>query len=491
MRGQRPRSSCGFGSSWFRGHGKWGALIFCALAAACAPKARYEPPPAPQPPAFKEAANWKTAEPRDAEPHGAWWDVFADPTLASLEPRIDVSNQSLRITNARFAQARATLAGARANRYPQVNAIPSVTGSSPSATRATTPFHDSFADLLLPLQASYEPDFWGRLRGLVEVNRTAAQATAADVETARLGLQTELAVDYFGLRGLDAVQAILDAAVAAFTQAYDLTQTRFRGGLASGLDVAQAETQLETTRALAVDVVVQRAALEHAIAILVGEPPASFSLPRLPLEVPPPDVPAALPSEMLERLSDIAAAERRVASAFSRVGVTRAAYYPLLTLSGAAGFESGSFGSWLSTASFFWTAGPAAIINVLDFGRRRASTAEAIAEFDEASAFYQETVLSAFREVEDELVAVRVLGEEAEIQERAVAAANRSLTLATNRYRGGVASYLEVLTAQSFALNNQLTAVNLRTRRMNAAVLLIKGTGGTFRAASLPALTGR
>jgi len=465
-------------------------LVACVAAAACAPKARYAPPPAPQPTAFKEAENWKTAEPRDAEARGPWWDLFADPTLSSLEARIDVSNQSLKLAEARFAQARAAVRGARANLYPQVVAVPGVSTVRPSGTRAVAPGHDPYGDLLLPLDVSYEPDFWGRLHGLVEVSRTAAQATVADLETARLSLQAELAMDYFTLRGIDREQEILNSAVTAFAQALELTQNRFRGGLASGLDVAQAETQLETTRAQAVDVGVERAGLEHAIALLVGEPASTFSLPSSPLDAAPPDVPMGVPSALLERRSDIAGAERRIASAFAQVGVTRAAYYPLVTLSGAAGFETSSFGSWLSTASFFWTAGPSALVNVLDFGRRRAATAQALAAYDEAAATYQQTILTAFREVEDQLAAVRVLAQEAEIQDRAVAAAERSLTLATNRYRGGVASYLEVITAQSFALANERTAVSLRIRRMTAAVLLIKGTGGNWRVAAMPTVAG-
>ena len=265
-------------------------------------------------------------------------------------------------------------------------------------------------------------------------------------------------------------------------------QNRFRGGLASGADVAQAETQLETTRVQAVDVAVQRAALEHAIALLVGEPASTFSLAPSPLTAAPPNVPVGVPSDLLERRADVAAAERRVASAFAQVGVTQAAYYPVLTLSGAAGFESSSLGSLLSTASAFWTTGPTALVNVLDFGRRRAANAQARAEYDVVSAEYQQTVLSAFREVEDQLAALRVLQEEAAIQDRAVAAAQRSLTLANNRYRGGVASYLEVITAQSFALANERAAVNLLTRRMTATVLLLKGLGGDWRAAALPTL---
>jgi NodT family efflux transporter outer membrane factor (OMF) lipoprotein len=428
-------------------------------------------------------------QPRDTEVRGAWWDLFGDPLLASLESRIDISNQTLKVAEAQFAQARAAVRGARANRYPQVVAAPGITVTNPSANRATATFHDTFADFVLPLEVSYEADLWGRLRGIVETSRTAAQATAADLETARLSLHAELAIDYFALRGLDREQQILTSAVAAYTQALDLTQNRFRGGLSSGADVAQAETQLETTRVQAVDIGVERAALEHAIALLVGEPAGAFQLTPSPLAAPPPDIPVGVPSELLERRADIAAAERRVASAFSQVGVTESAYYPVLTLSGAVGFEASSFGSWLTTASSFWTAGPAALVNVLDFGRRRAANEQARAGFDVATAAYRETVLTAFREVEDQLAALRVLEQEAAIQDRALAAAQRSLTLATNRYRGGVASYLEVITAQSFALGNERAAVNLQTRRMTTSVLLLKALGGDWRAAALPTLT--
>ena len=464
--------------------------IVCAVlaAAACAPKTRYEPPPPSPVPAFKESENWKPVQPRDADVRGDWWDLFGDGALAALEPRIDVSNQTLKIAEAQFAQARAVVRGARANLYPRVTGTPGVTGATPSGTRATSSFHDTFADIVLPIDAAYEADVWGRLHGIVEANRTAAQATAADLETARLSLHAELAIDYFALRGLDREQQILTSAVETFAQALDLTQNRFRGGLSSAADVAQAETQLETTRVQAVDVAVQRAALEHAIALLVGEPASTFRLPLSPLAAAPPDVPIGIPSQILERRSDIAAAERRLASAFAEVGVTQAAFYPVLTLSGAAGFESSSFGSLLASASSFWSAGPAAIINVLDFGRRRAVNAQARAGYDLATAAYRETVLTAFREVEDQLAALRVLEEEAAIQDRAVAASQRSLTLANNRYRGGVASYLEVITAQGFALANERAAVNLLTRRMTATVLLLKGLGGDWRAAAMPAL---
>jgi NodT family efflux transporter outer membrane factor (OMF) lipoprotein len=463
-------------------------VLALLLGAGCAAKRHYEPPPAPAVPAFRESENWKPAQPRDADARGMWWDVFGDQVLAALEPRVDVSNQTLKIVEAQFAEARAAVRGARANLHPQVAAAPAFTAARPSANRATTSFHDAFVDVVIPVDASYEADVWGRLHGIVEASRTAAQATAADLETARLSLHAELAIDYFALRGLDREQQILSSAVDAFAQALELTGNRFRGGLSSAADVAQAETQLETTRAQAVDVGVQRAALEHAIAVLVGEPASTFRLPASPQAASPPDVPTGVPSELLERRSDIAAAERRLASAFAQVGVTESAFYPVLTLSGAAGFESSSFGSLLASASSFWSAGPAALINVLDFGRRRAANAQAHAGYDLASAAYRQTVLAAFREVEDQLAALRVLEEEAAIQDRAVAAAQRALTLANNRYRGGVASYLEVITAQSFALANERAAVDLFTRRMTATVLLLKGLGGDWRAARLPTL---
>jgi NodT family efflux transporter outer membrane factor (OMF) lipoprotein len=458
------------------------------LVSGCAAKTTYAPPLVQPVPAFKENANWKPAQPRDADARDAWWEIFNDPDLNALQSRIDISNQTLKAAEAQFTQARAFVRGARAGLYPQVSAGPSITTDRQSGNRAFSPFHDVFGDYVLPGAVSYEADVWGRLHGIVEGSRTVAQATAADLETARLSLHAELALDYFTARGLDRDQQLLDSAVRAYEQALELTQNRFRGGLTSAADVALAETQLETTRAQAVDVGVQRAALEHAVAALVGEPASTYALPTAPLMAAPPDVPVGVPSDLLERRSDIAAAERRVASANAQVGVTTAAFYPLVTLSGALGFESSSFGSWLAGASNFWTAGPAALVNVFDAGKRRSAKEQAVAGQEQATAFYRQALLEAFREVEDELAALRVLDAEAGIQDRAVAAAERSLTLATNRYRGGVASYLEVITAQSAALANERAAVNILIRRMDATVLLLKGLGGNWKASTLPAL---
>ncbi|HMD33557.1 MAG TPA: TolC family protein, partial [Vicinamibacterales bacterium] len=292
-----------------------GLRVFVCVAAftvACAPKAKYVTPTVEVAPAFRENANWKMPEPRDAEVRGRWWELFDDPPLNDLEARVDVSNQSIRAAEAQFAQARALVHGARANLGPQIALTPSITVAQPSANRAVPSFHDVYGDFLLPVTVSYEADVWGRLHGILEANRTAAQATAADLESARLSVHAELAVDYFTLRGLDTEQALLDTTVAAFERALELTENRFRGGIASQADVALAETQLETTRAQAVDVRSARADLEHAIAVLAGQPASTFAIPVSPLTAAPPPVPIGVPSALLERRPDVAAAERRV-----------------------------------------------------------------------------------------------------------------------------------------------------------------------------------
>jgi NodT family efflux transporter outer membrane factor (OMF) lipoprotein len=325
---------------------------------------------------------------------------------------------------------------------------------------------------------SYELDVWGRVRQSVAAARAQAQASAADVEVVRLSLHAELALDYFELRGLDAERAILDNSVTAFERALELTRNRFAGGIASQADVAQAETQLETTRAQAVDVGVRRSALEHALAELVGKAPADVRIAPTPLAEPPPDIPAGLPSDLLERRPDIAAAERRIEAASAEVGIANAAFFPRLFLTAAAGFESRSLGSWLSGLSVFWSAGPAAAYTLFDAGRRRAVTAQAQASFDESVANYQETILRSLQDVEDSLSTLRILREESDVQAAAVAAAERAQALANNRYRGGVATYLEVIAAQSAALSNQRAAVSVLSRRLAASVLLIKALGG-------------
>lgn len=460
-----------------------GALALGAsLAAGCGAAPPPLPRVAPLPPAFKENADWKASQPADAIPRGSWWQVFGDRQLDALEARIDVSNETLKAQQARFQQARAALAISGAGRYPVVTVAPQISGGTQSGNRTNATAHQTVSDFVLPLDFSYEVDVWGRVRQSVAAARATAQASAADVEVVRLSLHAELALDYFELRGLDAEQALLDSTVTALQRALDLTRNRFAGGIASAADVAQAETQLEATRAQAVDIGARRAALEHAIAVLVAQPPAALRISPTPLTEPPPEVPAGLPSDLLERRPDIAAAERRVEAASAEVGVASAAFFPRLLLTATAGFESRSLASWLSGLSTFWSAGPAAVATVFDAGRRRAVSAQAEAAFDESVAEYQQTILRSLQDVEDSLASLRVLRQEADVQAAAVAAAERALTLATNRYRGGVASYLEVITAQNAALSNQRAALSVLSRRLSASVLLIKALGGGWTA---------
>ena len=458
---------------------------------ACAPKSKYVAPTADVAPTFRENADWKTTQPGDDALRGAWWELFVDPDLNALEQQIDVSNQTLKAAAAQFAQARAIVRGTRAGLFPQVNATPSVSRAEGSGNRPSTTLHQAANDFLLPSDVSYEADVWGRIHSAVDASRAGAQASAADLETARLSLHAELAVDYFTLRGIDRDRQLLDSAVASFEKALELTQNRFQGGIASQADVAQAETVLETTRAQAVDVGVGRAALEHAIAVLIGRLASLFSIAVAPLNAAPPPAPAGVPSELLERRPDIASAERRVAAANAQLGVATAAFYPRLILSGAGGFESSPLGSLLTGTSSFWGLGSSLLVNVFDAGRRQSVSDQARAAQDQATAIYRQSVLLAFREVEDQLAALRILEEEASIQRRAVDAAQRSLTQATNRYRGGLASYLEVTSAQNAALANERAAVGIVTRRMNASVLLMKGVGGGWQATSLAALSLR
>ena len=462
-------------------------LLSVGLTTGCVRPAPYTAPSAPIASTFKEDPQWKAAEPRDEAIRGDWWELFGDPELSRLEPQIDVSNQNLKGAEARFDGARAALRVTRSSLYPQITATPSVAVVQPSGARAVgSSFHDVYGDIVLPGQISYEVDAWGRIRGEVNASTALAQASSADLETARLSLHAELAVDYFALQAVDREKQLLDAAVQSYEQALQLTNNRFQGGIASAADVALAETQLETTRAQAVDITIQRAELEHAIAALVGEPASTFSIALSPITALPPEVPAQVPSILLERRPDVAAAERRVAAASAEVGVTKAAWYPIVTLSGAVGFAASSFGRLLTSTATLWSVGPAtALVTVFDAGRRHAATAQAQAAYDEAIASYQETVLAAFREVEDQLAALTILAGESEIQDRATAASERSLTQATNRYRGGLASYLEVTVAQAVALANQRAGVDIQMRRISASVLLLKAAGGGWDPATL------
>jgi NodT family efflux transporter outer membrane factor (OMF) lipoprotein len=340
--------------------------------------------------------------------------------------------------------------------------------------------------LQIPFELSYQVDLWGRVRRTVESFRAQAQASSADLAGVNLSMHAQLALDYYQARTLDAEEQLLNSTVIQYQQALDLIENRFVGGLASDLEVQQAKTQLETTRAEAIDVGVARAQYEHAVAVLVGKPPASFSLPPLPLTTPPPPIPVGLPSDLLERRPDIAAAERLMASANAQIGVAKAAYYPLVNLGATGGFESGAIGTLISGPSTLWSVGPSAVFTVFYVGRRRAASDQAIAAYDQTVANYRQTVLTGFQQVEDNVAALRILEHEGEVQSTAVVAAEKYLELANTRYTGGVTSYLEVTTAQTAALSDELTAVTILGRRLVDAVTLVQALGGGWNTSQLP-----
>jgi NodT family efflux transporter outer membrane factor (OMF) lipoprotein len=455
----------------------------------CAVGPKYHTPVAQTPPAYKEVGNWKPAQPNDQNLGGTWWTIFQDPQLDALELQVNVSNQNLKAAEAQYQQARAVLRYSRADYYPTVTAGPSATRTRTSKNRP--PPNSIFNgitenDFVLPFDFSYQVDVWGRVRRTVESNREQAQASAADLATVNLSMHADLAVDYFQARSLDAQEQLLNFTVKQYEQALELTLNRFQGGIASEVEVEQAKTQLQTTRAAAIDVGVQRAQFEHAVAILIGKPPAEFSLPPQPLTAPPPHIPLSVPSELLERRPDIAAAERRVAAANAQIGVAKSAYYPTISLGASGGFESSTITTLLQGPSGLWSVGLSAVGTLFDGGRRRALTDQARAAYDFQVAAYRESVLTGFQQVEDNLAAVRILENEAQVQDEAVSAAQRSLELSITRYKGGVTSYLEVTIAQSAALADQVTAVNILGRRMANTVLLIQALGGGWDRSSLP-----
>jgi NodT family efflux transporter outer membrane factor (OMF) lipoprotein len=464
------------------------ALLGLVAAAGCAAPPKYARPEAVTPPAYVEAGDWKPARPNDETQRGKWWAVFDDPQLDALEERIDVGNDTLRAAQAQFDQARALVRYASAARSPQVSGTAAVgrTNHSENTPNWNANASEHYSDYLLRLDASYEVDVWGRVRSSVAASRAAAQASAADLEAVRLSLHAELAADYFALRATDAEQALLQSSVAAYEKALELTRSRHTGGVATAVDVAQAQAQLEATRAQLIDVEARRAPLEHALATLIGQAPGTVKLPPSPAGAAPPAIPPGLPADLLERRPDVAAAERRVAAANAQIGVAASAFYPAIALTANAGFESSALVSLLKGASGFWTAAPVAAMALVDGGRRRAASAQARAGYEQAVATYQATTLAALREVEDQLATLRVLGQEAAVQQAAVEASKRSLELSNNRYKGGIATYLEVVVAQTAALNNERVAVSILARRLTASVLLVKALGGGWDAGKLP-----
>jgi len=460
----------------------------------CVVGPRYNRPTVQTPGTFKEVTpddlkkmdGWKVAQPQDSVLHGKWWETFGDPQLNTLEEQVNISNQNVAAAFANFMAARALVREARAQYFPTVTAgasiihqrQPSVSSGTSSATTST--------EYSLPFDASWTPDLWGRVRNTVRANVANAQASAADLENTRLTAQAELAVDYFQLRGQDALKQLLDSTVKAYEESLKLTKALYETGIDSDESVAQAETQLEATRALDTSIGILRSQYEHAIALLAGQPASSFSIAVEPLKTPPPAIPFGVPSQLLERRPDIAASERLMAQANAQIGVAKAAYYPTLTLSASAGFQTTAGSSWFSWPSRFWSVGPAISELIYDGGLRRATVEQVRAQYDQTVANYRGTVLTAFQQVEDNLSTLRVLSKEIQEQDTAIQSAQRSLNLATDRYRLGIDPYLNVITAQTTLFGNQQTAVNLRIQQIVASVQLIEAVGGGWDSSTLP-----
>jgi NodT family efflux transporter outer membrane factor (OMF) lipoprotein len=459
------------------------------LLAGCTVGPKYRTPDVAAPSAYKETEGWKVARPDDQALRGSWWELFSDPQLNALEEQVATGNQNLKAFEARYREARTAIRFNRAAEFPTISTSPSIASVRDSSNRPYLPPGVAIrqaGDFVLPFDVGYELDLWGRVRRSVAAARAEAQASAADLATAKLSLQAELAFDYYELRSADAQKQLLDRTVESYAQALRLTQNRFEGGAAPRSDVAQAKTQLETVQAQDTDIGVQRAQYEHAIAILIGKPPAAFSLPPAPSALQPPAVPIGVPSQLLERRPDLAVAERRVAAANEQIGIARTAFFPKVVLRAVVGLESSSITDWLNWPSRLWAVGPGVAQTLFDGGRRRANSDAAIAGYDAAVADYRETTLAAFQQVEDNLAALRILEREAAQQHDAVASAQDSLQLLTNRYRGGVDTYLQVVTAQTVALANERNETDIQRRRMDATVLLIKALGGGWTLAALP-----
>jgi NodT family efflux transporter outer membrane factor (OMF) lipoprotein len=434
----------------------------------------YTRPTVTVPSDFKELKGWREAQPRDQEIRTKWWEVFDDPILNTLIEQVNVSNQSIALSESQYRQALAQVQLLRANYFPTLGASASFTRSATAGNSYGTENQHEVS-----LNASWELDVWGKVRRQVEAGRATAEASFADLQAMRLSMQAELASDYFQLRTLDAQKKTLDDSVAAYRKALELTQNRYNAGIAAKADVVAAKTQLETTQAQAIDVGVQRAQYEHAIAVLMGKPPADFSLAPSEFKLPPIKIPVAVPSDLLERRPDIASAERQMAAANAQIGVAKAAYYPTLTLAGSLGYLSTDLANLFTTPNYFWALGPmTASATLFDAGARQAQTKQAMAAYDGTVASYRQTVLTGFQEVEDYLAALRILDNEAQKQDQAVNDARESVILTTNQYKAGLVSYLNVVTVQTTALANEKTAIGISGQRLNAAVLLVKALGG-------------
>ena len=452
------------------------------LLGGCMVGPKYSKPTVPLAPAFKEGDGWKTAQPNDQALRGDWWAMFKDPELNALETQVDTANQTLKAAEANYRAARAAILFSRAQLKPTITADPGIAAVHETVGKSSTGqiVQTGPGSASLPLDLGWELDLWGRLRRGVTSAKEQAQASAADLENARLSLHAELAIDYFELRSADSQSKLLVETIKAYTEALQLTQDRFEGGAAPQSDVTQARTQLDTARVQQTDVGVMRAEYEHAIAILTGKPPADLTLSPAVVTAELPDIPVAVPSQLLERRPDIAAEERRMAAANEQIGIAKAAYYPTVSLSALGGLAG-----WPSA---MWAVGPVLSQTLFDGGRRRATSDIALANYDASVANYRQTALTAFQQVEDNLAALRILDSETQQQKEATQSAEQSLDLFQTRYEGGVDTYLQVVTWQTAALQNERAEIDLMRRRLDASVLLIKALGGGWDYARLTAL---
>lgn len=457
----------------------------------CVVGPKYQRPAVPSTPSFKEPPpeGWKEAQPKDGLPRGEWWTVYREPALNALETQVKLSNQNVLVAEAQFREAKASVSIARSALFPTLTTSPSFTRSaSGNATAGATGRASGVRGLYaVPFDLDYQVDVWGSIRRGVKANSDLAQASAADLNNAQLLYQAGLASDYFQVQGLDATRQLLEATVKSYEQYLQLTQDRLEGGVATKGDVALAQTQLETARAQLVDVGVQRAQFEHAIAVLEGKAPAELTIPAASKQSTPPAVPVLLPSELVERRPDVAAAERQVAAANEQIGIAKAAYYPTLSFSAGAGSQASAILDLFTWPSRFWSIGPQLLEPLFDAGKRRAQVRLTQAAYDATVANYRQTVLTAFQQVEDSLAQLRILADESSITDRAIEAAQQSLAISTIQYRGGLANYLQVITAQTSLLQNQRTAVNINTRRMAGSVGLIEALGGGWNSSQIPA----
>jgi len=451
----------------------------------------YKRPTAPVPPAFKEMPpdGWKEAQPNDAALKGKWWEIYNDPKLNALEEQVSISNQNVLAAEGQYRAARAAVQVARSDLFPTLTAGPSAQvaqgsgGVSANQLAAAGGVHTNYQ---FPVDVSYQVDLWGSIRRNVRASAETAQATEAQLENAKLTYQADLAQDYFQLHGIDGDIALLQSTVDSYTGYLKLTQARHDSGIASGADVAQAQTQLDSAKEQLIDLSIARNQYEHAVAILIGKAPAELSIEQQPLQGQPPQVPVAFPSTLLERRPDIAISERQMASLNEQVGIAVAAYYPALTLSAGAGLASSSFVSLFTWAARFWSAGAGLSETLFDAGKRRGQVNIAEADFDVGMANYRQTVLTAFQQVEDNLSALRVLEQETGATNETLQAAQTALDITTAQYKAGTATYLQVETQQTALFAEQKAIVDLLTRRMVSSVLLVEALGGGWDISQLP-----